>query len=804
MSDLQNARIHITGIVQGVGFRPFVYSLAQRLQLAGWVRNTSAGVDIEVDGAPEVLARFIAALETEAPPLARVDQVTTTLGNANGFSSFEIIHSEPVPLAFQPISPDVSICPDCLRELFDPSNRRYRYPFTNCTNCGPRFTIITDIPYDRPNTTMAGFPLCPDCAAEYSNPADRRFHAQPVACPVCGPQVWLEIPGADPDQGLDQAPTPGSLSQPLSGDEAILESQRLLSGGKVLAIKGLGGFHLACDATNRGAVQELRRRKLRVDKPFALMMPDLATVEEHCLVSADEEEILLSRQRPIVLLRRKPGSSIVAEVAPSQTTLGVMLPYTPLHYLLFSNPPLQPDGEREAGTPLPVSRALVMTSGNLSEEPIAIDNEEARQRLAQLSDAFLMHNRPIRTRCDDSVVRVAPQTSSSALFPIRRSRGYAPAPIDMPWSCPPLLAAGAELKNTFCLVREKYAFLSHHIGDLENYETLSSYEDGIRHYERLFRIQPEVLAYDLHPNYLATGYALERAQKEGLPAYGVQHHHAHIAACLAENKLPPSETVIGVSFDGTGYGDDGAIWGGEFFLASCKGYKRLAHLEYVPLPGGDAAIRKPARIALAQLWHAGVDWIPGLPPVDALSPEERATVRSQLERGVNTQLTSSMGRLFDGVAALIGVRQRVNYEAQAAIELESLVHPDEQGFYSFEIAQSAGDSSGSELILRPQPLIAAIVKELIDGVPSPILAARFHNGVARSILQVASHLRSRYGMSSIALSGGVWQNMTLLQKTFPLLVENGFKVYTHRFTPTNDGGVSFGQAVVASVNWLDL
>jgi hydrogenase maturation protein HypF len=414
-----------------------------------------------------------------------------------------------------------------------------------------------------------------------------------------------------------------------------------------------------------------------------------------------------------------------------------------------------------------------------------------------------MHNRPIRTRCDDSVVRVAPGEQPS-VFAIRRSRGFAPAPIDLPWKCPPLLGAGPELKNTFCLTREHYAFLSHHIGDMENYETMSSYEDGITHYERLFRIQPEALAYDLHPNYLATGYALRRAQQEDIPAIGIQHHHAHIAACLAENKLPPLETVIGISFDGTGFGDDGMIWGGEFFLANCKGYKRVAHLEYVPLPGGDAAIRKPARIALAHLWQAGIDWLPGLPPVGALSSEEKAILRSQLEKRINTQPTSSIGRLFDAVAALVGVRQFINYEAQAAIELESLVDPDEQGVYAFDVSGPEGADLGSMTVIRPGPLFQSIVSDFLGGTPAPRIAARFHNGLAHMILEISSHLRLRYGITAVALSGGVWQNLTLFQKTLSLLKGDGFEVFVHHQVPTNDGGVSLGQAVVASVNLLNL
>ncbi|MFH1632912.1 MAG: carbamoyltransferase HypF, partial [Chloroflexota bacterium] len=501
MSELSGASIHITGIVQGVGFRPFVYSLAKRYTLTGWVRNTSAGVDIEVDGTKSTLDDFLSALKNELPPLARMDDLQLTWRDANGFTTFEILHSEAVAGAFQPISPDVSLCPDCLRELFDPKNRRYRYPFINCTNCGPRFTIITDIPYDRPNTTMAPFAMCPDCAAEYSDPLDRRFHAQPVACPVCGPGIWLERLNVQTfERSNVKRQTSHVKRQTLaSGEEAILAAQRMLAEGRIVAVKGLGGFHLACDAANSQAVIELRNRKLRVDKPFALMMPDIETVEKHCFVNDAERELLLSRARPIVLLNRRPESNIVAEVAPRQYTLGVMLPYTPLHYLLFASP----NGIHPSSF---ILHPLVMTSGNLSEEPIATDNDEARQRLASLADAFLMHNRDIRTRCDDSVVRViSDQLSvisnqlsvisdqslntdnwSLTTYPLRRSRGYAPDPLQLPFDAPPLLATGAELKNTFCLTRERYAFLSHHIGDMENYETLRSFEDGVAHFERLF------------------------------------------------------------------------------------------------------------------------------------------------------------------------------------------------------------------------------------------------------------------------------------------------------------------------------
>ncbi len=766
--------IHITGIVQGVGFRPFVYGLAQRLGVTGWVRNTSAGVDILAEGGEPVLQRFAAELRSQAPPLAQIESLRVEAAAANGCQAFEILESEPIPAAFMPISADVATCPDCLRELFDPSDRRYRYPFINCTNCGPRYTIVTDIPYDRPNTTMAGFPLCADCAAEYHNPLDRRFHAQPVACAQCGPQIWLEYP-------VGQAEGQADSSACISGDEALLQAQKLLATGAVVAIKGLGGFHLACDAANAEAVERLRQRKLRVDKPFALMMPDLETVRQHCRVSDEEAALLESRQRPIVILQRRPESTIAAQVAPQQHTLGVMLPYTPLHHLLFAAHPLAP-----GFTP---PQALVMTSGNLSEEPIATDNDEARRRLGGLADAFLMHNRPIRTRCDDSVARADLPAVPSLL---RRSRGYAPSPLYLPWETPPLFAAGAELKNTFCLAREQRAFLSHHIGDLENFETLQAFEDGVQHMQRLFRVAPTAIAYDLHPNYLATRYALARAEREGLPALGVQHHHAHIAACLADNGLDGSQPALGLAFDGTGYGEDGAIWGGEFLLADYQGFQRLAHLRYAPLPGGDAAIRRPARTALAFLWQCELAWEPELPPCQELCADERTLLRSQLEHAINSPPTSSLGRLFDAAAALAGVRQRVNYEAQAAIEFEAMIDPLETSAYPFELFGS------DPIIIDYTQCLHNLAQDALRGVPPSTIAARFHNGLANMALAVCLRLRQATGVRAVALSGGVWQNRALLRRVADGLQAQGFTLYTHQRVPANDGGLALGQAAIAA------
>jgi hydrogenase maturation protein HypF len=778
MPEFRSAIIHITGIVQGVGFRPFVYGLATRYGLSGWVRNTSAGVDIEVDGNAQVLDSFINSLKSELPTLARIDTFDILIEDPKGFSGFEIIPSEAVEGAFQPISPDVCICPNCLRELLDPTDRRYRYPFINCTNCGPRFTIITDIPYDRPNTTMAPFEMCSDCAAEYINPVDRRFHAQPVACAVCGPQVWLE--GADGHRIAER-------------DSAILATGKLLLEGKILAIKGLGGFHLACDATNAKAVDELRRRKLRVDKPFALMMPDLAIVEQHCFVSEAERVLLESRQRPIVLLKRKPGSSIVEEVAPKQDTLAVMLPYTPLHYLLFAP---------EAGTT--IIPPLVMTSGNLSEEPIATGNDEARLRLATLADAFLMHNRDIHTRCDDSVVRVIrddetstesekmPASKPDNIYFLRRSRGYAPDSIKLPKTIPSILATGPELKNTFCLTRQNYAFVSHHIGDMENYETLRSFEEGIGQFERLFRIRPEAIGCDLHPDYLSSRYALQRANQNNLPIFRIQHHHAHIAACMADNELDGSHPIIGLAFDGTGYGEDGAIWGGEFLVADYAGYQRPYHLAYFPLPGGDAAIKRPTRTALALLWSLGMDWEDNLAPVQDLCFEDRQALRIQLERSLNTPRTSSLGRLFDAAAAMAGVRQMVNYEAQAAIEFEAALDPSEAGAYQFEIKGEAVEVGEA---------IRGLLTDVHAGVSIPIISARFHNGLAELTIRVCREIRRRTGIGEVALSGGVWQNMALLERATRGLRKDDFIVYLHHHVPANDGGLSLGQAMVAATRY---
>ncbi|HAF60818.1 MAG TPA: carbamoyltransferase HypF [Anaerolineaceae bacterium] len=748
-------RIEVKGIVQGVGFRPFIYNLAHQHQLHGWVKNTSNGVIIEVEGDAEHLDPFIDQIRTLAPPLSHIDSIQYEDINPNGHTDFHILESESIPGAFVPISPDVSICDDCRQELFDPANPRYRYPFINCTNCGPRFSIIQDIPYDRPATTMASFRMCSFCQGEYDDPGNRRFHAQPVACPECGPHIWLEING----------------KRSAEREEALQMARALLKKGNILAIKGLGGFHLACDARNNKAVQTLRERKKRTDKPFAVMTFDPQSAQHYTQLEPAELDLLTSKERPIVLAKKKATDGLSPLVAPGNDRLGIMLPYTPLHLLLL---------EPQEGFP----DIFVMTSANISEEPIAYTNDDATSKLENIADGFLMHDRAIHMRIDDSVVasfRDGPYFS-------RRARGFAPQPIPLPHSAPMLLAAGAELKNTFCLSNERYAFLSHHIGDLENAETLRSYQEAVGHYEHIFRIQPTAIACDLHPDYLATHYATERACREELPLIPVQHHHAHLAACLADNQWDKDEPVIGVILDGTGLGSDGTIWGGEFLVGNYNGFERKYHLASVPQPGGDAATLNPARMALAHLWSAGIAWEDSLPPVQHLTKEERSILERQLERSINTPPTSSMGRFFDAASALIGVRQKVTYEAQAAIELEALCMEEVQDAYPFAIE---GDQ------LNCAPLWQALIQDLHNKTAPAILATRFHNSVIQMILETASNIRQQTGCTTIVLSGGVWQNMFLLTHCVPLLEEAGFHVLWHWRVPTNDGGIALGQIMVA-------
>ncbi|MEA3396140.1 MAG: carbamoyltransferase HypF [Chloroflexota bacterium] len=762
--------IAITGIVQGVGFRPFVYNLAERLGVRGWVLNHSGGVAIEAEGHAAALDTFVAALTDKAPPLAHITSLTAGPIPPNGYASFEIRHSQQVAGQYQLISPDVAMCDDCLRELFDPADRRYRYPFINCTNCGPRFTIIQDIPYDRSNTTMRVFPLCAGCRAEYERPSDRRFHAQPNACPVCGPRVWLSESACN-------------TQYTLSNEASLLCAKELLESGAILAIKGLGGFHLACDAANADAVRLLRERKRRPHKPFAVMFPTLDAVRAVCEVSPEEAALLTSPHSPIVLLKclRNTQYAIVNAVAPNQHTLGVLLPYTPLHHILLRD----------------VGRPLVMTSGNVTEEPIARDNAEALRRLAPLADAFLLHNRDIYARYDDSVVQVIPfnEKRESVAQLVRRARGYAPLPIRLPFATRPLLAVGPLLKNTFTLTQDQFAFVSQHIGDMENLETLAHYEAALATYRHLFRITPEWVVADMHPDYLTTRFAQEYAWEHSLPApLQVQHHEAHIAACLADNgRALEAGPVIGVALDGTGYGRDGAIWGGEWFVGSYDGFRRAAQLEYLPLPGGDAAIRHPWRIAVAYL-HALGD--PGDYP-RGFYPQESVLIRQQLEHDLNVSRTSSMGRLFDAVSALLGVCQTTTYEAQAAIELEQVAIESRGALapYPFDLAEG----EDSVLVVQLAPLFGALLEEIGRGVAVPEIAWRFHRTVAEMIVQVCDRIRGATELNTVALSGGVFQNQLLLELALPRLTSQGFEILLHRQVPPNDGGISLGQAALAQL-----
>jgi hydrogenase maturation protein HypF len=748
-------------MVQGVGFRPFIYRLAHERSLVGWVRNTSGSVEIEVEGEEPAVARFVEEIRESAPPMAKIEEVTSSPIPHQGYTSFEIIESRPEPGQYQLVSPDIATCEACKQEVFSPHDRRYRYPFTNCTNCGPRFTIIEDIPYDRPLTTMRRFTMCPDCQREYDDPLDRRFHAQPNACPACGPSLSLV-----------------DASGAMAGGKDVLQSAaNQLSEGKILAIKGLGGFLLACDATDSRAVKELRERKHRPSKPLAVMMTSLEDVKKHCTVSPEEESLLLSPQSPIVLLRWKSeGSSICAEVAPNLKYLGVMLPYTPLHHLLM----------REVGCP------LVMTSGNLSEEPIAKDNDEALRRLGRIADCFLLHNRDIYAKYDDSVCIVEKEIPRV----LRRARGYAPYPITLPFDSRRILACGAEEKNTFCLARDRHAFVSQHIGDMENEETLEHFEKTVELYKRLFRIEPEIVAYDLHPEYLTTKYALElKARGSGLRFVPVQHHHAHIASCLVENQV--QQAVIGVAFDGTGYGGDGTIWGGEFLVADLRGFRRVGHLEHVPMPGGGAAIKKPCRMALGYL-HAllGPDFpLHGLPLLGQLDPGELVVVTRQIERKVNSPLTSSAGRLFDAVSALAGVCGVVDYEAQAAIELEMLADEEQKASAAYPL--SIVEEDGCRVV-KLAALVAAVVDDVKQGVPASAISTKFHGTIARMIVDMCRAVSRDSGIKVVALSGGVFQNRLLFRLAVDGLREEGFEVLTHRLVPCNDGGISLGQAAIAN------
>lgn len=760
VSMLELARINARGVVQGVGFRPFVYRLASKYNLKGWVYNTSEDVKIEVQGERKGIECFLLELQDNAPPLARIEDISATYHLPADYTTFEIRRSTAEKNKYQLISPDIATCQACLKEIFDPEDRRYHYPFTNCTNCGPRFTIIEDIPYDRPNTTMRSFKMCPECQVEYDNPLDRRFHAQPNACPECGP--ILELVNAHGDR--------------MACSDIITTAAQLLRSGKIIAIKGLGGFLLACDATNEKVVELLRYRKRRPAKPLAIMVADIDEAKRHCYVSEGEEKLLTSPQSPIVLMRWKPDSTVSQAVAPNLKYLGGMLPYTPLHHILLKE------------TKLP----LIMTSGNLSEEPIAKDNDEAIRRLSGIADYFLIHNRNIYAKYDDSVTII----EGDNIQLTRRARGYAPYPVHLTFKAKQVLGCGAQLKNTFCLTKDNYAFLSQHIGDMENLETMEHFENTLNLYKKLFRIKPEIIAYDLHPEYLSTKYALELAgQFSNIKFTPIQHHHAHIVSCMVDNGV--DAPVIGVALDGTGYGSDGHVWGAEFLVADYHNFKRMGHLQYLPLPGGEAAIKRPYRTAIGYLLNLLGENALGsdLAFLRAIDNTEVELLKRQIQTGLNTPLTSSMGRLFDAVSALIGLRGEIDYEAQAAIELEMIAYDavGETKAYPFPIIEQNGEN-----ILNLRELFSAIISDLKRKNSKANISAKFHNGLSQAILQMCQIISHESGKTQVALSGGVFQNRLLLRKVISNLSSAGFTVLTHSQVPCNDGGISLGQAVIAN------
>ncbi|MDT4902373.1 MAG: hydrogenase maturation protein HypF [Pseudonocardiales bacterium] len=746
-------RVRVTGVVQGVGFRPFVYALARELGLSGSVGNTADGVVLEVEGALHSVDRFTVRLVSDAPALAVVEDVVAEPVPCRGGTDF-VIESSRSGGGRTLVSPDVATCPDCLAELSDPADRRFGHAFISCTNCGPRFTIVRELPYDRPATTMADLPLCGRCAAEYVDPADRRFHAQTVACPDCGPTLVLH-----------------HLDERVVGDLAVTQARRLLAAGEIVAVKGLGGFHLACDATNQAAVATLRKRKDRGDKPFALMVADLETAEAITDMSADERALLGDVRRPVVLVPKRTDArlALADAVAPDSPDLGVMLAYTPLHHLLFT------------GGDAP--QALVMTSGNLAGEPIVIDDTEARARLAGIADAWLGHDRPIQVPCDDSVVRVA----GGEQLPVRRSRGYAPMPVALPVEVGPALAVGGDLKNTFCLADGRYAWLSAHVGDMDDLATLQAFEVATAQLSALTRVTPQALVADRHPSYRSSAWATRHADDR--PVRTVQHHHAHIASAMAENGHDGRERVIGFAFDGTGYGDDGAVWGGEVLLADYDGYERAGHLRYAWLPGGDSGVRNPCRMALSHLLAAGVAWDPRLPCVAACSDTERRVLARQLERGLGCAPTSSMGRLFDAMSSLAGVCHRVAYEAEAAMRFEGL-------------ARAALATCGTPYAfgpdLDPSPVLASAADDVLAGVDPAVIAGRFHLAVVDLVADVAALMRQQHGLHTVAMSGGVFLNALLTALCSERLRTDGFRVLRHRLVPPSDAGLALGQIVVGA------
>ncbi len=755
-------RIQVAGVVQGVGFRPYVYRIAQRFDVRGYVLNSSDGVVIEAEADEAALEGFLAALKSELPPLARIDGLIVDSVEPSGDEGFAIRESAPIPGHFALAPADVGTCSECVQDFTSHSNRRHGYAFTNCTNCGPRYGIIRDVPYDRCKTTMAEFVMCAACQAEYDDSANRRFHAEPNACGECGPGLAL-LSAEEIAQGASPKFT--------AATETLDYARELLEQGKILAIKGLGGFHLACDASNDYAVGLLRERKRKNGKAFAIMARDLAAAERLCAVTDAERSLLTGARRPIVLMTRREGAGVSTHVAPGNTRLGVMLPYTPLHHLLFDGAPYA---------------TLVMTSGNMSEEPIVSVNREAGPRLRGLADYFLLHNREIQARVDDSVVQVF----EGREYPVRQSRGYAPEPVDLGRPVREIVACGGELKSTLCLTKDRYAILSQHIGDLENLETIQFFRETLEHLKRFFRVSPVAVAHDLHPNYWTTRFALEQS---GLPAIGVQHHHAHIASCMADNGV--SGKVIGVAFDGTGYGTDGRIWGGEFLACDYSGFERLGHLSYIPLAGGDSAVRQPWRSALAYLNAAfgNEAAAPSLPLYHEVPAKQISFVNAMIARRVQIVDTSSCGRLFDAIASILGIRHETTYEGQAAVELEAAAS-GEEGVYPFDFI----DGMPFEIDLRET--IRALTRDYLKGAPASAVSARFHRTIARVIAASCGRIREGASLNRVCLSGGTFQNLRLLSDSVHQLRARGFEVFVHHRVPPNDGGISLGQAVIADAH----
>ena len=751
LSTMRTIEIKIKGIVQGVGFRPFMHRLVRRHGLKGNIRNTSSGVTVELEGDGEELRRFLEELPREAPPLAVIEDISWRGIPARGFTDFTIIQSERQAERNTLISPDIAICPDCLRELLDPKDRRYRYPFINCTNCGPRLTIIEDVPYDRPKTSMKAFPMCPDCDREYHDIENRRYHAQPDCCPVCGPSLsFLDADG-----------------NPASGDPVAL-AQQALREGKIVAVKGLGGFHLACRSDDPAITRELRRRKQRDEKPFAVMCRDLEAARHFCRVSEDEARILTGARKPIVLLEKKPEVCSELMHLSENNWLGVMLPYTPLHVLLF-------DGAFDM---------LVMTSANLSDTPILKDNEAAVEKLRGIADGFLLHNRFIQTRCDDSLCWVL----SGKEYFARRSRGYVPQPVTVPPRPAQILACGAEQNASFCLGKGEHAFLSQHIGDLKNLETLEHYELQVRYFERLFDVRPKALVCDLHPDYLSTAYASERAEKESIPLLQVQHHHAHMAACMADNGL--TGPCIGLVWDGTGLGTDGTIWGAECLIGDYSGFSRFGSIRPIPLIGGDRAVKEAARVAFSLLKEAGCS-TQSLPNAPLLE--------KQLSAGLNCPMSSGMGRLFDGVSAILGIRETCSYEGQAAILLEAAAGESDACFPVETYLEPAPEAPQTKLLRFDwRPMIRELVRQHESGIPVPLLASMFMNTMVKMAVEIAAAASKETGIRQIVLSGGSFQNIYIMQRLPQRLRTAGLEVFCHRRVSCNDEGLSLGQLKIAS------